>query len=117
MRNLCNEPVWFGFAGGSVRSRNSQDTKCGGDGDCFEGSKCIQTGPISQCFFVNPSPADGNFKLETNAKRDVDIPILDNGLDIIWSGAISGKTGCDANGVNCKTADCGTDGKGGCKAS
>ncbi len=46
MRNLCKEPVWFGFAGGSVRSRGSFDTKCGGDGDCFEGSKCIQTGPI-----------------------------------------------------------------------
>lgn len=42
MKNLCKEPVWLGFAGGSVRNRGSpSDTKCGGDGDCFEGSKCI----------------------------------------------------------------------------
>ena len=61
MRNLCKEPVWFGFAGGSVRSLGSQDTKCGGDGDCFQGTKCIKTGAISQCFFENPAPPGGNF--------------------------------------------------------
>jgi len=92
MTNFCTEPVWFGFAGGSVRNRNSQDTQCGGDGDCYQGSKCIQTGPIKQCFFVNPMPDDKNFKLETGASKDVNIPIYDNGLDIIWSGAITGRT-------------------------
>ena len=67
MRNLCKEPVWFGFASGSVRNIHTPvDTKCGGDGDCYPGTKCIQTGPISQCFFINPKSADGNFKLETN---------------------------------------------------
>ena len=65
MRNLCRNPVWFGFAGGSCRNRQTPtDTKCGSDADCFEGTKCIVTGPFSQCFFVNPSPADGQFKLD-----------------------------------------------------
>ena len=75
-----------------MRSRNSQDTKCGGDGDCFQGSRCIQTGPINQCFFVNPKPDDGNFKLNSGEAKDVKIPIYDNGLDIIWSGAVTGRT-------------------------
>jgi hypothetical protein len=112
--------VWYGFAGGSVRSIGSPfDTKCLGECDCFEGSKCIQTGPIRQCFFKNPYSEDKNFKLDTGASKDVNIPIFDNGLDIIWSGAITGRTGCDANGMNCKTADCGTDDvvQGACKAS
>jgi len=109
-KNLCQEPVWYGFAGGSVRNRGSPfDTKCGGDGDCFEGTRCIQTGPISQCFFKNPYSDDKNFKLDQGQSKDVSIPILDNGLDLIWSGAITGKTGCDQNGANCKTADCGSD--------
>ncbi len=116
MKNLCKEPVWFGFAGGSVRSRGSQDTKCGGDGDCFQGSKCIQTGPINQCFFVNPKPTDGNYKLESGQGKDIQIPIYDNGLDIIWSGAVTGRTGC-IKGQDCVTADCGDDGNGGCIAS
>jgi hypothetical protein len=117
-RNLCTEPVWIGFAGGSVRNRNSpSDTRCGGDGDCYQGSRCIQTGAINQCFFQNPSPADKQFKLDEGQSKDVSIPIYNNGLDIIWSGAITGKTGCDANGQNCKKADCGTDGTGNCRAS
>lgn len=109
-KNYCTEPVWYGFAGGSVRNRNTPfDTKCGGDGDCYDGTKCIRTGDISQCFFQNPVSADKNFKLDTGSSKDVHIPILDNGLDLIWSGAMTGKTGCDENGQNCKTADCGTD--------
>lgn len=98
MRNLCSKPVWFGFAGGSVRSRNSQDTRCNGDGDCYEGTKCIKTGNINQCFFINPRPADGNFKLETNTQKDVPIPITGESFDLIWSGAITGKSGCDDKG-------------------
>lgn len=117
MTNYCTEPVWFGFAGGSVRNRNSQDTQCGGDGDCYQGSKCIQTGPIRQCFFVNPKPDDNNFKLDTGASKDVNIPIYDNGLDIIWSGAITGRTKYNNQTKQFGTADCGDDGNGNCKPS
>ena len=28
---------------------------------------------------------------------------------------MSGRTGCDFNGANCTTNDCGSDGRGGCK--
>ena len=66
---------------------------------------------------MNPRSADGVLKLETGASKDVHIPILDNGIDIIWSGAITGRTGCDEKGINCKTADCGDDGHGNCRPS
>ena len=98
IRNLCNEPVWFGSAGGSVRSRNSQDTRCGGDADCYQGSKCIRTGDINQCFFENPKIDGNDFKINSGASKQVTLPIYDNGLDIIWSGAMTGKTGCDEKG-------------------
>lgn len=47
-RNLCDEPIWLAATGGSSRNKGSPtSTTCGGDGDCFEGTHCIQTGPIS----------------------------------------------------------------------
>lgn len=116
MKNLCDEPVWFGSSGGSVRSKNSDtDTTCGSDGDCHDGSVCVQTGGISQCFWKNPEPADGNYMLDANGgQTDIDIPILDNGLDIIWSGIMTGRTNCNSGG--CEKADCGN-GYQGCKPS
>lgn len=72
---------------------------------------------MNQCFFENPVPSDKNFKLLTGDLKDVVIPNYDNGSDFIWSGAITGKTGCDSNSMNCKTADCGADSNGSCVAS
>jgi hypothetical protein len=47
-KNLCKEPVWFGFAAGSVRNKYSDvDVKCNSDADCYTGSHCITTGPIN----------------------------------------------------------------------
>lgn len=114
-RNLCNEPVWFGFAGGSTDNTHHSGTMCNSDNDCFQGTKCVTTGDIRQCFFNNPTPDGNNFKLNHGDQRDVQIPIFDN--DFIWSGAITGKTGCDNSGSNCATADCGNDGNGSCFAS
>lgn len=112
MRNLCNQPIWLGFSGGSAFARGSQSTTCGGDGDCPQGTHCVQTGPIRQCFWQNPQPADGNHKLETNESKTLSIPIYDDGTEIIWSGIITGRTNC--NGATCETADCGG-GDGTCK--
>jgi hypothetical protein len=36
---------------------------------------------------------------------------------VIWSGAISGKSGCNSSGSNCEKADCGNDGNGSCVPS
>ena len=60
-RNLCTEPVWLGFAGGSVNRRGGQDTSCGADGDCIQGTHCIVTGLNKQCFWDNPVPEGGDY--------------------------------------------------------
>jgi hypothetical protein len=115
LRNLCSEPVWFGFSGGAVSARNSTSAECHSDSDCWEGTHCIAASPtLSFCFAKNPVPADGNYKLMTGQTNSVTIPISSQNFDIIWSGVTTGKTGCDSTGSNCKTADCGNDGKGGC---
>ena len=65
LRNLCSEPVWFGFSGGAVNARNSTSAQCNSDADCWEGTHCVAASPaISFCFARNPVPADGNYKLE-----------------------------------------------------
>jgi hypothetical protein len=66
LTNKCSYPVWFAFAGGSVNARNSASTTCGGDGDCYEGSACVTTGNIRQCFVKNPEPEDGDYELSSN---------------------------------------------------
>ena len=64
-KNLCEEPVWFGSVSGTCPRKGSKtDVLCGGDGDCLEGSKCIQTGPIKMCFWNSPVPDNGDFKLD-----------------------------------------------------
>ena len=51
LKNLCQEPVWFGFSGGSVSARNSTVANCVTDSDCYEGSHCTPASPtISFCF-------------------------------------------------------------------
>lgn len=59
----CDEPVWMGFAGGSTQNASNSGVLCDSDADCKSGSSCIQTGVINQCFFHNPAPQDGDFKL------------------------------------------------------
>ena len=115
LRNMCSEPVWFGFSGGAVNARNSTTANCNSDTDCWEGTHCVAASPsVSFCFAKNPVPSDGNYKLEVGQTNSVVIPIYSQNFDIIWSGVTTGKTGCDSTGSNCKTADCGNDGFGGC---
>lgn len=112
-KNQCSYSVWLGFAGGAEQNRQKSGTQCGGDGDCFEGTSCIQTGPIRQCFWNNPAPADGNYEVAPNGgTKDVQIPMNDNGYHIVWSGAVTGRTGCDSASGRCDRADCGNGGEG-----
>jgi hypothetical protein len=110
--NNCSYPVWLGFAGGSASSKLG-GTTCKTNDDCHAGTSCIQTGDISQCFWNNPAPANGNFQVAAKGGTNtVTIPAYNNG--IMWSGAVAGRTNC-ANG-SCQTADCGN-GTQGCKPS
>lgn len=105
--NQCPFTVWFGLSSGSVRSKLGATTICNTEADCYSGSKCIQTGAIRQCFWINPQPANGDFRLAANGgTNSVSIPIFQNNLNTAWTGVIAGRTNCTSAG--CETADCGT---------
>ncbi|KTD68185.1 thaumatin domain-containing protein [Legionella steelei] len=114
--NNCSQPVWFGLISGSVQNTHPAhpgDTSCNSNSDCYTGSVCTQTGAIKQCFWQVPIPANTNYQLAANGGTNtVTIPIYSNQQNVIWSGAIAGRTQC-ANGA-CQTADCGS-GVNGCK--
>ncbi|MBA3662212.1 MAG: hypothetical protein H0W64_10810 [Gammaproteobacteria bacterium] len=103
--NNCPFPIWFGLTSGITPNRTG--ASCQADSDCYAGSVCVDRGAGSkQCFWKNPIPTDGNFKLDAkNGTSQVQIPVYENGLNTIWSGAVAGRTQC--TGQHCETADCG----------
>lgn len=109
--NQCSSDIWFGISGGSVKSKvgtTTQPDLCNTSDDCYQGSSCIQTGNISHCFWDNPAPANGSYKLTKGQSNTVEFPSVDNGLGLLWSGQIAGRTNC--TGPACETASCGSGG-------
>lgn len=115
--NYCNYPVWFGIAAGateSIREAVAGDKQSCSDrvnsSDCYPGSRCIKVkNGLNHCFWLNPAPANNNFKLAkyNGTKADsntVTFPVYDNGIDAVWSGGIAGRTTCNA--AACDTGDC-----------
>jgi hypothetical protein len=95
--NNCSFPVWFGLVSGAV-----PNGRC--SSGCPAGSYC--NGQNGICYFNQPKPADGNFRLAPNGgSNSVVFPYYNNGLNIVWSGALAGRTGCESG--TCQTADCG----------
>lgn len=112
--NQCDYPVWFGFAGGSATNPAGTGTTCQSDSDCYDGTACIQTGDIKQCFWKNPKPSNGTYKLDAKGgSNSVTLPGSSN-APFVWSGAVGGRRECDDKGT-CAIGDCGTDGSLGCK--
>ncbi|HSW70035.1 MAG TPA: thaumatin family protein [Gammaproteobacteria bacterium] len=108
--NQCSFPVWFGLSGAVAQNSQKQGFSCQKNTDCASGSSCVQ----GRCFWDNPKPANGNYRLEKlGGQNSVIIPMNNNDRDQIWSGVIAGRTNC-TNG-SCETADCGND-AGGCQA-
>lgn len=105
--NQCPFDVWIGISGGSTENINNNPgvTTCTSDADCFQGSTCLQTGPIKQCFWNNPQPDNDDYRLSNGQTRDVKIPLFDNGIAKVWGGGFAPRTGCTAS--SCTTADCG----------
>lgn len=116
--NSCSYPVTLAISGGAVQAKNSTDSTCSTGQDCYPGSTCVNINPskgIKQCMWTNPVPSNG-YKLSANGgTSEVSIPIYDDGInlaivknvDLIWSGAISGRLNC--TGTSCKVNDCGVD--------
>lgn len=110
--NQCPFPVWFGFSGSASPSQNG--SPCSTNADCYPGSACVNIGAAgTQCFWQNPAPTNGNFKLAANGgSNSVLLPAVE-ALNMVWSGAVAGRTNCTS--TSCQTADCGN-GQGNCPA-
>jgi len=106
LNNECAFPVWFSFNGGSVTG-----SSCTTTADCPSGSACNANSGF--CYWNNYAPTNngGSFMLAANTgTATVEIPIpagLSAATDIVWSGALSARTGCDTT-PSCVTAGCGT---------
>ncbi|HET6344585.1 MAG TPA: thaumatin family protein [Myxococcota bacterium] len=112
--NQCDAPVWFGLAGGAVDSRRGGP--CSTDADCPPGSACQQTGDVRQCFWNNPRPVDGSYRLAPKGgSSSTRITAASDDMPIVWSGVVTARLGCTDAG--CAVADCGNDGRGGCAPS
>lgn len=133
--NKCSYDVWPALSGGSAANKatiaasSGQVTNCNTDADCIDGTKCVATGTINQCFWLNPYPYGGSvssdYKLAGNTgtpvTMDFHLPIGSNtgtgGLTpIIWSGIMTGRLNCAS--FPCATSDCeGSSSSQGCEAS
>ncbi len=96
--NLCSYPVWFGFVSGAVPLAFCST-------GCPNGSHCDPTN--NNCYWDAPTPDNGNYKLLPNASNSATLHFINNSQSILWSGAITGRTGC-RSGAQCTVADCGT---------
>jgi hypothetical protein len=95
--NNCSFPVWFGLVSGAV-----PNGRC--SAGCPQGSYCNPQNGI--CYFSQAKPANGDFRLSPNGgSNSVVFPYYNNGLNVVWSGALAGRTGCESG--TCQTADCG----------
>lgn len=121
--NKCAFDVWPAIAGGAVFNKatislqSGQVTTCNSDSDCIDGTACVTTGKINQCFWKNPSPEGGKpYKLDAvggaNTEVDFHLPIgADTGVSansktpIVWSGIMTGRIDCTS--FPCSTSDCG----------
>lgn len=94
--NDCDFPVNFSLSGANVSA------SCSTDADCPSGSKC---NPSSGCFWTNYAPSNGQYQLSANGGTNAVTIVYQSG-SVVWSGAISGRTGC--TGSSCLTANCNT---------
>jgi hypothetical protein len=119
--NECPFPVWIGMNGGAGNLLGGGKVpKCKTDADCTTGQKCAVNG---ECHWAADEPASGDWKLCAKGKTCTSntgspstyatftIPAQpeapgQQGPDrtIVWSGSIFGRTGCDDDGNDCKTA-------------
>ncbi len=116
MVNKCPYPVWFSFAGGGINvfgctTDTSCDTMTGASPGTFTCNTSVM--PSAQCFWKSPtassymlSPLTGSTTVYLNEGLYTPTPTQPE----VWSGTISGRTGCPASTnskTTCDTGDCG----------
>jgi len=93
--NKCPYSVWIGSTGGFT-----QPCPCPAGQECRNGVGC---------FWVLPSGNNKELASGQSYSTTLNAPARNN---IKWSGNVWGKTGCNGNGQNCQTGDCGSCGPG-----
>lgn len=98
-------------AGGACYAQINQpdaclSQKCTSDADCVTGASCYSS--KKTCFWNNPVPSNQSFQLTTSGQgktNTIKIPqYKSNGLGVVWSGALGGRTGCTTG--TCTSALC-----------
>lgn len=112
-QNYCSFDVWFGATPGVVPET------CAFGAGCPNGTTCVNpSAATSACAWNQPTVKNNNpgyylvkYNGSSPATNTVTITDYTTGHSPIdgfqvWSGNFSGRTYCDSNGANCKTADC-----------
>jgi len=98
--NNCPQPVWISATGGFTQNCVNNN--------CPAGQGCLSNRQPPGCFWTLPNQ---NFQLSPGQKTTTTLSAPPQG-GVKWSGNVYGKTGCNAQGANCETADCGQCGPG-----
>lgn len=108
-QNQCPFPVWPAVVSGAAAG--SADTGCQSDQDCPQGAVCnTKAGSKGICYWQAPQPKDGEYQIPAGESKDF-IVTAPPGNNVVWSGAIAGRTNCRLNGEHlvCDTGTCETD--------
>jgi len=125
--NNSGQDIWLGVTAGTVSCLQDSDCPTGASGSCVGAVPATSTagvcgcagdtsqcGSISQCNTNNnhcywnlPSMTASQMHLSSGGTSNICFPAPASGQNIQWSGNIFARTGCDSNGQNCKTGECG----------
>lgn len=120
--NSTSEEIWLGMTAGTISCLEDSDCPTGASGSCVGAapptagvcgcSSDTQCGSIaacsnSKCYYNLPTMTTAQMDLAAGASTTVCFPAPASGSTSQWSGNIFARTGCDSNGQNCKTGECG----------
>lgn len=129
--NSTNQTIWLGITSGTISCASDSDCPTNAPGSCVGESataagvcgcdNAADCGSIaecntsnSKCYWNLPSLSASQMNLAAGATSTVCFPAPASGETIQWSGNIFARTGCDSNGQNCATGDCGSSAGGPC---
>ncbi len=131
--NNTGEEIWLGVTAGTLSCLADSDCPTEAAGSCVGAnpnagvagtcgcptfSECGSVSTCNShnhlCYWNLPSLSKSQIQLADGAESTVCFPAAASGKSIQWSGNIFARTGCDENGQNCKTGDCGASSEGIC---
>lgn len=102
--NECGFPVAIALSGGATTDLSPD---CTSDADCTTGSSC-NTG-TGYCYWNDYAPSTGPI-LPAGQTKTLTLPAPVGVSGVMWSGVISGSTGCSTTTNTCLQAECGNNG-------